>query len=101
MSSGVYDQQLFAFTAALQDLDPDHAEVATELEGTIFFRGELHPSHRTLALQSIYGEDSVRLWSATRRNADQDDSRPSSPSVEDPLLGWVPGDRVRFEILTT
>lgn len=85
MSSGVYDQQLFAFTAALQDLDPDHAEVATELE----------------ALQSIYGEDSVRLWSATRRNADQDDSRPSSPSVEDPLLGWVPGDRVRFEILTT
>lgn len=66
-----------------------------------FFRGELHQSHRIIALQSIYGEDSVRLWSATRRNADQDDSRPSSPSVEDPLLGWLPGDRVRFEILTT
>ncbi|KAG9045482.1 eIF2 kinase Gcn2p negative regulator [Tulasnella sp. UAMH 9824] len=80
-----YDQQLFAFTAALQDADPDRAEVAIELE----------------ALQSIYGENSVRPWSATRRNADQDDSRPPSPSVADSLLGWLPGDRIRFEVLTT
>lgn len=80
-----YDQQLVAFTAALQAVDPDHVEVAIELE----------------ALQSIYGENSVRPWSATRRNADQDDSRAPSPSVEDPLLGWLPGDRIRFEVLTT
>ncbi|KAG9019680.1 eIF2 kinase Gcn2p negative regulator [Tulasnella sp. 427] len=85
MSVTLHDQQLFAFTAALQEVDPDHAEAAIEME----------------ALQSIYGEHAVRPWSATRRNADQDDSRAPSPSNEDPLLGWLPGERIRFEVLTT
>ncbi|KAG8900541.1 eIF2 kinase Gcn2p negative regulator [Tulasnella sp. 403] len=75
------DQDLVDFISRFQAEEPERADIASELE----------------ALLSIYGENSVRLWPSSRHNADTD----ASPSDGGSSHGWSPGDKIRFEVVTT